>query len=65
MDIDLLFLGALHVVFQSKFASFAHAIRLSWLQKWGEDPCLVSHRNLISFTILALALLYSILWQRQ
>jgi hypothetical protein len=57
----------------SKSESFSHDIRLSWLQKWEEDPCLVSHRNLISFIILALVLLYwsinctftcSVLWRK-
>ena len=45
----------------SKSESFSHAIRLSWLQKWGEDPCLPrfsSESHLVYYIILALALLY-------
>ena len=53
MDIDWLFLGALHGVFQSESASFAHAIRLSWLQNGEKVLALFLIVNALSLCFLA------------
>jgi hypothetical protein len=46
-------LGALHVVFQSESASFAHAIRLSWLQNGEKVLALFLIVNALSLCFLA------------